>query len=102
MKLKKNANLIEYSPSQELLNEDLIAKAIWECLKNNDPEGVMEVIEAHLEMINKLRAAEQFDLPRSTMYNAFKGKNPTIKTLAKLVNCFTKENIPEIEIDKAC
>lgn len=87
IKLKKNAQLIDYSPTAELLDEDFIAKAVWECLKDNDPEGVMEVIEAHLEAVNKVKAAENIDLPRSTMYNAFKGKNPTVKTLAKLVNC---------------
>lgn len=87
IQLKDDARLIDYSPTQELLDEDFIAKAIWECLKNNDPEGVMEVVEAHLEIVNKLRAAENMELPRSTMYNAFKGKNPTVKTLAKLVNC---------------
>lgn len=87
IKLKKDAQLIDYSPTKELLDESFIAKAIWECLKNNDPEGVMEVIQAHLEIVNKVRVAENIELPRSTMYNAFKGKNPTVKTLAKLVNC---------------
>ena len=87
IKLKKGIHLIDYSPTQELLDEDFIAKAVWECLKHNDPEGVVEVIEAHLEVVNKARAAEDMKLPRSTMYNAFKGKNPTVKTLAKLVNC---------------
>lgn len=87
IRLKKNAKITDYSPTQELLDENFIATAIWECLKNNDPDGVMEVIEAHLEAINKVRAAENSELPRSTMYNAFKGKNPTVRTLAKLVNC---------------
>lgn len=87
IKLRKDAQIFDYSPTQELLDETFIAKAVWECLKNNDPEGVMEVIEAHLEAINKVKASEHVQLPRSTMYNAFKGKNPTVKTLAKLVNC---------------
>ncbi len=87
MKFKKNHGLIEYSPTQELLNEELIAKAIWECLKNNEPEGVVEIIAAHLRAKNKTELAKKHDLPRTTLHHAFKGKNPTIKTLAKLVNC---------------
>lgn len=55
IKLRKNAKLIDYSPTQELLDENFIAKAVWECLKNNDPDGVMEVIEAHIEVVNKFR-----------------------------------------------
>lgn len=85
--LKKDAIILDYDPTEELLDETFIAKAIWECLKNNDSEGVMEVIEAHLEAVNKVKASHNMDLPRSTMYNAFKSKNPTVKTLAKLINC---------------
>jgi DNA-binding phage protein len=87
MKLKKNTRVIEYSPTQELLDEDFIAKAIWECLKNNDPDGVIEIIETHLEMVNKVKASKEKELSRSTLYHALKRKNPTVKTLAKLVNC---------------
>lgn len=97
MKLKKNAKVTEYSPTQELLDESFIAQAAWECLKNNDPEGFIEIIETHLEVINKVRAAEKNDLSRSTMYHALKGRNPTIKTVAKMVNCFS--NTEEINED---
>ena len=88
-KLKKDRKLIPYSPTDELLDENFIAQAVWECLKNNDPEGVVEIIQAHLRVVNKSKAAHDTDLPRSSMYNALKGRNPTIKTLAKLVNCCT-------------
>ncbi len=76
-----------YSPTKELLDEKFIAEAIWECLKNNDPEGVVEIIQAHLRVVNKSKAAASHSIPRSSLYNALKGKNPTIKALAKLVNC---------------
>lgn len=88
-RLKKNAKVIPYSPTKELLDEKFIALAVWECLKNNDPEGVIEIIEAHLHVVNKSKAAGETHLPRSSMYNALKAKNPTVKTLAKLVNCCT-------------
>jgi DNA-binding phage protein len=86
MKFKKEG-LVEYSPTQELLDEDRISRAVWECLKNNDPEGVIEVIEAHLRAKNKTELSKKNNLARTTMHHAFKGKNPTVKTLAKLVNC---------------
>ncbi len=87
MKLKTREGLRPYSPTKQLLDEDFIAKAVWECFKNNDPEGVIEVIQAHMRAVNKTKAAQENELPKSSMYNAFKGKNPTIKTLAKLVHC---------------
>jgi hypothetical protein len=50
-----------------LLNEELIAQSIWSCLKDNDRKGVIEVLEAYLEI-------------------KIKSKNPTLSTLAKIVH----------------
>lgn len=86
-KLKKQPR--EYNPTKDLLNERLIAQAIWECLKENDPEGVIEILEAHLSAKNKSQLAKEHDLPRTTLYHAFKSKNPTLHTLAKLVHALS-------------
>jgi len=88
MKFKTREGLRRHSPTERLLDEDFIAKAVWECLKNNDHEGVMEVIQAHMRAVNKTKMSKESDLARSTLYNAYKGKNPTVKTLAKMVHCF--------------
>ena len=75
-----------YNPMKDLLDEELIARAIWECLKENDPDGVIEILEAHIGAKNKSQLAKEHDLPRTTLYHAFKSKNPTLHTLAKLVH----------------
>lgn len=36
-----------------LLNQDNIGNAILECLINNDPEGVIEIISIYLRVLNK-------------------------------------------------
>ena len=84
IKLKKKAR--EYDPMKDLLDETLIATAVWECLKDNDPNGVIEILEAHLRAKNKSQLARENDLPRTTFYHAFKSKNPSLHTLAKLVH----------------
>jgi len=76
----------EYNPLKDLLDEKLIAKAIWECLKENDPDGVIEILEAHINAKNKSQFAREHNLPRTTLYHAFRNKNPTLHTLAKLVH----------------
>lgn len=76
----------EYNPTKDLLDEELIAKAVWECLKENDPDGVIEILEAHISAKNKSQLAKEHNLPRTTLYHAFKSKNPTLHTLAKLVH----------------
>jgi DNA-binding phage protein len=87
--LKPDAKVKEHHPEKTLLDKKIIAQAVWECLEDNDPEGVIEVIEAHLEAVNKQQKAVDVKLPRSTLYSSLKGRNPTIKTLAKMINCFS-------------
>lgn len=85
MKLKKGARVREINPTEELLNEDLISRAVWECLKEGDSEGVIEVIRIYIEAVNKTHIAQKAEVARSTIY-ALKGGNPTVKTLAKVVH----------------
>jgi DNA-binding phage protein len=85
-KLKKGAKVTEIDPTKELADEKIISSAIWECLKNNDPEGVIEVLEAHFHAINKLRFAHESNISRATLYHVLHSKNPTLKTLAKVVH----------------
>lgn len=79
--------LARHNPLKTLLNEKIIAQAFWECLKENDPEGAMEVISAHLYALNKAHFAKEADIPRSTLYHSLRSKNPTMKTVAKLIHC---------------
>jgi hypothetical protein len=47
-------HLIAYDPLKKLTDETFIGKAILECLVNNDPEGVMEMIEIYLNALEKI------------------------------------------------
>lgn len=60
-----------------------------EYLKNNDPEGVIEVISTYLNAIEKTHFAKKANIPKSTLYHSLKSKNPTIKTLAKIIHAST-------------
>ena len=86
MKLKKNTGIRRSNPREELLDEELIGRGIWEWLKNGDSAGVIEVIQIYLKALNKTQIAKESDMARSTMYHTLKSKNPTVKTLAKLVH----------------
>ena len=69
--LKSESGIVPYSPVDEILDESFIGKAIVECLKNNDPKGVVEIIGIYLDAVNKVRAAQ---------------KSKSLKTLAKLMH----------------
>jgi len=87
LRLKKSIKLAKHDPFKSLANEKLIAQAFWECLKDNDPEGAIEILSAHIQALNKMQLAENAEMPRSTLYHSLRCKNPTIKTVAKLIHC---------------
>lgn len=100
MKLRADAPIIEFSPTEEILNEKNLGQAIIYCLKTNDPEGVMEVISTYLRVLNKVQMSQNADIPRSTIYHSLKAKNPTIRTLAKLVHASTPAETAKSKIRK--
>lgn len=89
LKLEDFDGVKKHDPLIYLTNVDNIGKAIVECLENNDPEGVMEVIAIYLEAVNKTKFSKDHALHRQTLYSVLKHKNPTIKTLAKLMHSYT-------------
>lgn len=74
----KRPKLTVANPLASLLDQALIGSAIMQCLIENDPDGVMEVIESHLYALNKSKSQDQL--------STSKRKNPTIKTLAKILH----------------
>jgi DNA-binding phage protein len=46
----------------------------------------MKILDAYLEVVNKEALCQEISLARSTFYYSLKGKNPTLKTLAKLIS----------------
>ncbi len=84
--LRDDADVSVFSPTESLKDIKLIGTAIMQHLIANDPSGVMETIETHLEALNKSKFSKEAGVPRSTIYKLFKMKNPTIKTLAKILH----------------
>jgi len=76
-------------PLSNLIDEQNVGLAILECLQNNDPGGVMEVVAIYLDAMNKSKLIETGEIPKSTFYHSLKNKNPTLKTLAKMVSLYT-------------
>lgn len=91
--LDKVEGLRRADPLEDLADPDQTAKAVFECLLNNDPEGAMEMIEIYLEARNKAKLRKRSNLPKSTMYSALKHRNPTIKTLAKIMYASTHNSL---------
>lgn len=86
-RLRRGVRLPTHDPFKTLIDEKLVAQAFWECLRNNDPEGAAEIIAIHINALNKSRFSKEEEIPRSTIYHSLRNKNPTLKTVAKLIHC---------------
>lgn len=86
MKMRKGTGIRRSDPTKELIDEELIGKAIWECLKNGDPEGIVEVIRIYLDAVNKMQVAREGAAAKTSLHSNLRSRNPTVKTLAKLVH----------------
>jgi hypothetical protein len=67
-KIREDAEIYPLELSKDLTDEKLIAQAFWECLRDNDPEGAIEMIAIYSKEKNICR------------------KNLTIKTIAKILH----------------
>jgi hypothetical protein len=59
MKLKKHTGIRKRNPREELLDDDLIRRAVWECLKAGDSEGVIEVTRIYLKAVSKTEKSKR-------------------------------------------
>lgn len=88
--LNKVKGLKRSNTLKELTDENEVSLAIFDCLLNNDPNGAVEIIQIYLNALNLSKISKGEKLPRSTIYSAFKHRNPTIKTLAKIMHATSK------------
>lgn len=84
--LWSGAQVYEWDPSAELLDEADLAQALFQCLKDEDIESFKEILSAHLDAKVKTRLAKKYGLSARTMFEALSvDGNPSLKTIAKLV-----------------
>lgn len=85
--IKVNESELHASKASRLFKDKSeVAKALLECLIENDSETFMEILDAYL-CVNRTKIAHKTNLTRATITQAFSKKgNPTLKTIAKIVH----------------
>ena len=79
LNLRPGIKIHRDNPIKVLLDQNLIAKAMWECFSNNDTVGVIEVLETFFEAVHLTESK------KGSAYK-FKSKNPSLKTLSKVIS----------------
>ena len=85
IELKKNIGITELNPTDYLTDKNFIGAAILECLNNNDPEGVVEIINAYLDAVNKAVKVTKRVTSKDVTGHVLRAKNPTLRDLAQFV-----------------
>ena len=85
IELKKNIGITELNPTDYLTDKNFIGAAILECLNNNDPEGVVEIINAYLDAVSKTAKVTKRMPTRAVSDHVLRAKNPTLRDLAQFV-----------------
>jgi len=84
--LKSDISAGEWHPTEELLDEGELARALFDALKEEDVESFKEILVAHLEAKVKTKIAKAHGLSERTMYEALSEMgNPSLKTIAKII-----------------
>jgi len=87
IKLKTKKGIAHFDPDKILSNKDLIIQAIFEGFMQNDPDAILEIINAYTSKVNKSEFSENSGIARSTLYDMLEGrKNPTLRVLTQCIH----------------
>jgi len=86
-KLKTREGLTVSNASARMRDKNLIAAALWECLKDDDVESFKELLRHHLELMNKDNLAKKIGISRRTLFRMLSPEgNPTLENVSKIVH----------------
>lgn len=87
VKLKSKERTAPFDPDKRLLNPDIVSKALWQCLVDNDIETFKEILRSHVEVRNKDDLAKKAGIPRRTLFRMLSPEgNPTLENLGKIIH----------------
>jgi probable addiction module antidote protein len=87
IKLKKGAQIYKDDSVENMRNKKKVAKALLECIADNDLEAFREILEGHIMAMNITNFSKEVGVPRRTIYNILESdSNPTLKNVAKIIS----------------
>ncbi len=86
-KLKPGAKVRKASSTTRLKDQELVFKAFWQCLVEQDIESFKEILRGHLEAVNKQQLAKQSKTSRRTLHRILSPEgNPTLKNISNVIH----------------
>ena len=86
-KLKKSVKTASVKSSSRLKDRELVFRALWQCLVEEDIESFKDVLRGHMEAINKQLLSKKANTSRRTLYRILSPEgNPTLKNVSKVIS----------------
>lgn len=86
-KLKPGAKVHKVSSANRLKDQELVFKAFWQCLVEEDIESFKEILRTHLEAVHKGQLAKKSKTSRRTLHRILSPEgNPTLKNISSVIH----------------
>lgn len=86
-RLKPGARVRKVSSASRLKDEELVFRAFWQCLVEQDIESFKEILGSHLEAVNKESFAKKSRTSRRTLHRILSPEgNPTLKNISSVIH----------------
>ena len=86
-RLKPGVKVQKVSSTSRLKDQELVFKAFWECLVEQDIESFKEILRSHLEAVNKQEFAKYSKTSRRTLHRILSPEgNPTLKNISSIIH----------------
>lgn len=90
--LKPGANVVELDPAAELRKPEFIRSAILEAIKAGREDHVAEIMQAHLEVLNRTKTAKAMATSRQQIHRLIAGsRRPTLAILSAFMRLLKSE-----------
>lgn len=86
-KLKAGTKVQNVSSAARLRDQELVFRAFWQCLVEQDIESFKDILRGHLEAVNKEAFAKKSKTSRRTLHRILSPEgNPTLKNISSVLN----------------
>ena len=86
-KLKRGSKIQNVKSAVRLKDQELVFRAFWQCLVEQDIESFKDILRGHLEALNKEAFAKQSKTSRRTLHRILSPEgNPTLKNISSVLS----------------
>jgi|CXWL01.1.fsa_nt_gi DNA-binding phage protein len=92
LRLRTGSTAQDYDPAEKLRDPKFIKKAVLQALAEGDDEAVVTILQAHLRVLNRSKAAKQMHVSRQAIHRLIVGsRKPSLPMLGAFMRLLQVE-----------